>query len=226
MLQKIKKVMKSSFLTMCTLAAFSGAAQNQSPENGKFTLLNLPYKTDALQPYISKQTMELHWGKHVQTYIDNVNKLIAGSGFENQSLEEIVKKAPAGGLYNNASQVWNHNFFFASLSPKPQEKPEGKLLEAIDKDFGSVDALKEQFLKTATSLFGSGWVWLVKNKDGHLKWIQTPNGDGVLSKDLQPLLNCDVWEHAYYLDYQNKRADYLNAFWKVVDWKVVGERLK
>lgn len=219
--------MKAKMLTTLAFAAMSCFGQNQKPVNGKFSLLELPYKTDALQPYISQQTMELHWGKHVQTYVDNTNKLVAGSGLENLPLDELVKKAPKGPLYNNAAQIWNHNFFFASLSPKPQTEPKGELLKLMNSDFGSFENFIEEFKKAGVGVFGSGWVWLVKNKDGHLEILQTPNGDCIIfdPAGYRPLLNCDVWEHAYYLDYKNKRADYLAAFFHVIDWKVVEKRL-
>ncbi len=200
-------------------------AQNQNPENGKFQLLKLPYTTDALAPKISKQTMELHWGKHVQTYIDNVNKLVAGTPFENLSLEDIIKKAD-GPLYNNAAQVWNHNLFFSIMSPKPQKSPGGELKTAIDKTFGSFDNFKSEFAKSGASLFGSGWVWLVRKTDGTLAIIQTNNAGCPVKDGMYPLVNCDVWEHAYYLDYQNKRADYINAFWDLIDWKTVEKRFE
>ncbi|MDR3184409.1 MAG: superoxide dismutase [Prevotellaceae bacterium] len=184
-------------------------------------LPTLEYSLDALSPLISKQTMELHWGRHVQAYINNLNNLIAGTKFENASLDRIIKESD-GALYNNAGQVWNHMFYFEALSPKPRKAPEGRLLNSINKQFGSLEAFKEQFNKSAIGLFGSGWTWLVRRDDGTLLIMQEQNaGNPLHSKTGTPLLCADVWEHAYYMDYQNRRADYLNAFWEVLDWTVV-----
>jgi Fe-Mn family superoxide dismutase len=184
-------------------------------------LPTLEYALDALSPVISKQTMELHWGRHLQAYINNLNNLIAGTKFENASLDRIVKESD-GALYNNAGQVWNHMFYFEALSPKARKMPEGRLLSSINKQFGSLDAFKEQFNKSAIGLFGSGWTWLVRQNDGSLLITQEQNaGNPLHSKTGTPLLCTDVWEHAYYMDYQNRRADYLSAFWKVLDWTVV-----
>ncbi len=183
----------------------------------------MSYELDALAPKISKQTMELHYGKHLQAYVNNLNNLIVGTPFENADLETIVKQSE-GAIFNNAGQVWNHTFYFAQLSPTPQAKPTGKLAEAIDKTFGSFDAFKEQFNKAAVGLFGSGWAWLVKNADGSLAITQEQNAGNPLKRGQQALIGCDVWEHAYYLDYQNRRADHINAFWDLVDWKVVESR--
>ena len=184
-------------------------------------LPTLEYALDALSPVISKQTMELHWGRHLQAYINNLNNLIAGTKFENASLDRIVKESD-GALYNNAGQVWNHMFYFEALSPKARKMPEGRLLSSINKQFGSLDTFKEQFNKSAIGLFGSGWTWLVRQNDGSLLITQEQNaGNPLHSKTGTPLLCTDVWEHAYYMDYQNRRADYLSAFWKVLDWTVV-----
>jgi Fe-Mn family superoxide dismutase len=184
-------------------------------------LPTLEYALDALSPVISKQTMELHWGKHAQAYINNLNNLIAGTKYENVSLDRIIKESE-GALYNNAGQVWNHMFYFDSLSPTPRKTPEGRLHVAINKQFGSLEAFKEQFNKSAIGLFGSGWTWLVRQEDGTLLITQEQNaGNPLHSKTGAPLLCVDVWEHAYYMDYQNRRADYLNAFWDVLDWTMV-----
>ena len=183
----------------------------------------LSYAANALEPVISKQTIEFHYGKHLQTYINNLNNLIVGTPFETAPIEQIVKESE-GGLFNNAGQVWNHNFYFEQFSPTPQAAPTGALAEAIEKSFGSFDAFKEQFAKAAVGLFGSGWAWLVKNSDGSLAITQESNAGTPLRKNLVPLLTCDVWEHAYYLDYQNRRADYIAAFWKIVDWKIIESR--
>jgi Fe-Mn family superoxide dismutase len=189
----------------------------------KFELPKLPYESGALEPEISRQTIEFHYGKHLQTYVNNLNSLIVGTPFESADLEAIVKQSE-GAIFNNAAQVWNHTFYFNQLSPEPQAKPTGKLAEAIDKAFGSFDAFREQFGKAALGLFGSGWVWLVKNADGTLAITQEQNAGNPLRRGQAALLTCDVWEHAYYLDCQNRRADHISAFWRVVDWRVVESR--
>ncbi len=189
----------------------------------KYELKPLPYALDALAPVISKQTLEFHYGKHLQAYINNTNTMVVGTPFENEPLEEIIKKAE-GPLFNNAAQVWNHEFYFNQFSPVPQMMPTGALAEAINKAFGSFDAFKEQFAKAATGLFGSGWAWLVKNPDGTLAITQESNAGNPLRKGQTPLMTCDVWEHAYYLDYQNRRPDHVTAFWKILDWKVIEKR--
>ncbi|MDD3286831.1 MAG: superoxide dismutase [Bacteroidales bacterium] len=189
----------------------------------KFTLPEFPFAQDALEPHISKTTIEFHYGKHHQTYVDNLNKLIIGTEFENSTLEEIVLKS-SGGIFNNAAQVWNHTFYWNCLTPKSNLKPEGKLLDAIEKEFGSYDQFKEKFTNAAVTLFGSGWAWLVKDKDGKLEIVQTSNAENPMRQDKTPLLVCDVWEHAYYIDKQNRRPAYLESFWNLVDWKKVEER--
>lgn len=186
-------------------------------------LPKLPYALDALEPYISGNTLEFHYGKHHQAYVTNLNKLIPGTEFENASLEDIILKA-SGGIFNNGAQVWNHTFYWNCLSPKGGGEPHGKLHEAIVRDFGSYDAFKEQFTTAAASLFGSGWAWLVKDSEGKLKIIQESNAGCPIRSGLTPLLTCDVWEHAYYLDKQNRRPDYIADFWKLVDWEGVGGR--
>ncbi len=183
----------------------------------------LPYAMDALAPYMSQETLEYHYGKHLKAYVDNVNKMIPNTVFENATLDEIVMKAE-GPLFNNAAQVWNHNLFFLSFSPKAKEAPEGALLEAINRDFGSLDAFKEQFEKAAVALFGSGWTWLAVGADGKLQIISESNAGNPLRKGLKTLMGVDVWEHSYYIDYRNRRADYLKAFWKILDWKTVEDR--
>ena len=189
----------------------------------KFTLPAFPFAQDALEPHISKTTIEFHYGKHHQTYVDNLNKLIIGTEFENSTLEEIVLKS-SGGIFNNAAQVWNHTFYWNCLTPKSNFKPEGKLLDAIEKEFGSYEEFKEKFTNSAVTLFGSGWAWLVKNKEGKLEIVQTSNAENPIRQDKTPLLVCDVWEHAYYIDKQNRRPAYLESFWNLVDWKKVEER--
>jgi Fe-Mn family superoxide dismutase len=189
----------------------------------QFTLLAFPFSQDALEPHISKTTIEFHYGKHHQTYVDNLNKLIVGTEFENSDLEYIVMNAN-GGIFNNAAQVWNHNFYWNCLTPHSTLKPEGKLNEAIVKEFGSFEQFKEKFTNSAVTLFGSGWAWLVKNQEGKLEIIQTSNAENPIRQGKKPLLVCDVWEHAYYLDKQNRRPAYLESFWQIIDWKKVEER--
>jgi Fe-Mn family superoxide dismutase len=189
-----------------------------------FELPKLQYSDDALAPVISKQTIEFHYGKHHQAYITNLNKLIIGTEFENSSLEEIIKKA-SGGIFNNAAQVWNHTFYWNSIKPNGGGEPNGKLLDEINKSFGSFAAFKEKFTAAATTLFGAGWAWLVKKSDGSLEIVQESNAGNPLRNGLTPVLTIDVWEHAYYLDYQNRRPDYIAAFWNIINWEAVTERL-
>ena len=177
----------------------------------------LPYEKNALEPHISAETLEFHYGKHHQTYVTNLNNLIAGTEFENLSLDEIVKKA-TGGIFNNAAQVWNHTFYWHSLSPNGGGEPTGALADAIIKTFGSFEKFKEDFSKTAITTFGSGWAWLVKDKDGSLALVSTSNAATPLTAGQTPLLTIDVWEHAYYVDYRNLRPKYVEAFWSLVNW--------
>ncbi len=181
------------------------------------TLPPLPYAHDALAPHISKETLEFHHDKHHQTYVTNLNNLIKGTEFENSTLEEIVKKS-SGGIFNNAAQVWNHTFYWVSLKPNGGGQPTGALADAINANFGSFDKYKEEFTKTAVGTFGSGWAWLVKKADGSLDLVSTSNAATPLTTDAKPLLTCDVWEHAYYIDYRNARPKYVEAFWNVVNW--------
>ena len=175
----------------------------------------------ALEPHISQKTLEFHYGKHHAGYVTNLNKLIAGTPFENKSLEEIVKTSQ-GGMFNNAVQVWNHTFYWHCMTPVPKKtQPTGKLMDAIVRDFGSFDAFKEKFINACVTLFGSGWAWLVADKDGKLSIVQTSNAATPLTTDMKPLLVCDVWEHAYYIDRQNARANYVNEFWAVINWEFV-----
>jgi len=183
----------------------------------------LPYDAAALAPAISEETVAFHYGKHEKTYIDNLNAMIKGTRFEDMSLEEIIRESD-GALFNNASQAWNHIFYFFSLSPDGGGEPGGDLRKAIDRDFGSFEQFKADFTKAGTGLFGSGWVWLVADSDGKLLIRAEKNAGNPLTDGLTPLLTFDVWEHAYYLDYQNRRADALNALWSVVDWDVVESR--
>lgn len=183
----------------------------------------LPYAHDALEPHISKETIDYHYGKHLQAYVDNLNKLIPGTPFEKASLEEIIKLAE-GGIFNNGAQVWNHTFYFETFSPKPQKEPKGALKEAIDTTFGSFEKFQEEFAKAAMGQFGSGWAWLVRDDVGNLKIVTTANAGNPLRDGLKPLMTMDVWEHAYYIDYRNRRADSIKATWEVIDWKKVEER--
>ncbi|MDD3108530.1 MAG: superoxide dismutase [Alistipes sp.] len=186
-------------------------------------LPKLPYAEDALAPQMSRETLEYHYGKHHQAYVNNLNHLIADTAYADMSLEEIVMKAD-GAIFNNAAQAWNHTFFFYSLSPSPKSMPSGTLAAAIDRDFGSFDGLKEQFSKAAAGLFGSGWVWLVKDDPSKLSILAESNAGNPLRRWLTPLLCIDVWEHAYYIDYRNRRPDFIQNFWDFVDWSVVEER--
>ena len=191
---------------------------------GKFELMALPYAAEALEPVISKQTLEFHHGKHLAGYVNNLNGLLLGSGFEEASLEDIVCKA-SGGILNNAGQILNHELYFGQFcTPKKNNAPTGKLAEAIVRDFGSFEAFKEAFQKGGATLFGSGWVWLSADKDGKLVITQETNAANPVQKGLKPLLTFDVWEHAYYLDYQNRRPDHLAALWQIVDWNVIEKR--
>lgn len=187
-------------------------------------LPTLPYDLDALSPHISRETLEYHYGKHHQTYIDNLNKLIVGTEFEHKSLEDIVKTS-SGAIFNNAAQVWNHTFYWYCLSPNGGGQPAFKLAEAINVDFGSFDVFKEKFSTTAATTFGSGWAWLVKNSSGKLEIISSSNASTPLTTDNIPLLTCDVWEHAYYIDYRNSRVKYLEHFWHLVNWTFVEKNL-
>ena len=189
-----------------------------------FELMALPYAPEALEPVISRETLNFHHGKHLAAYVNNLNNLLPGSGMENLSLEEIVCQA-TGGILNNAGQILNHELYFGQFAtPKQDNAPSGKMAEAIARDFGSFEAFKEEFQKKGATLFGSGWVWLSADKDGKLVITQEANAANPIQKGLTPLLTFDVWEHAYYLDYQNRRPDHLAALWQIVDWKVVEGR--
>ena len=190
-----------------------------------FTLINLSYSKDALEPVISAKTLEFHYGKHLQAYVDNLNKLLPGSGLEELPLEEIVKQS-SGAIFNNAGQVLNHNLYFTQFgaADKVANGPKGALAAQIVKQWGSVDAFKDEFVAKGVSLFGSGWVWLSAQTDGTLVITQEPGASNPVVKGLKPLLTFDVWEHAYYLDYQNRRAAHLAELWKIVDWRVIEER--
>ncbi len=183
----------------------------------------MPYAPDALEPLISRSTLEFHHGKHHLAYVNNLNNLVPGTPFENASLEEIIMEAE-GGIFNNGAQVWNHTFYWNCLTPGGCKLPEGAFAHALLRDFGSLDAFIQQFTKAAATLFGSGWAWLSAEPSGKLVITQESNAGNPLHKGLKPLLTCDVWEHAYYLDKQNRRPDYIADFWKLLDWKSVAER--
>lgn len=186
-------------------------------------LPELPYALDALEPHISKETLEYHYGKHHQTYITNLNNQIKGTEFENLSLEEIVKKS-SGGVFNNAAQTWNHTFYWLSLAPNAGGEPTGALADAINAKWGSFAEFQTAFNTCAAGTFGSGWAWLVKNKDGSLDLASTSNAATPLTTEQTPVLTCDVWEHAYYIDYRNSRPNYLAGFWALVNWAEVAKR--
>ncbi len=190
----------------------------------KFVLPQLPYALDALYPQISEETMRYHYGKHHQAYVNNLNTLIRNTPYENYSLEEIVMRSE-GSIFNNAAQVWNHTFYFMQLSPFPQLLPSGELAEAIGRDFGSMENLKTELIRAASGLFGSGWVWLVCDKRGRLAVLPLQNAGNPLTHGMTPLLAVDVWEHAYYIDYRNRRADSVGALWDRIDWARIEERM-
>ena len=192
--------------------------------NKAFELMALPYAEDALEPVISRQTISFHYGKHLQAYVNNLNALLEGSPLAGQPLEEIVKKAE-GGMLNNAGQILNHNMYFGQFTaPRADNRPTGALAAAIEKQYGSFEAFRDEFQKKGVALFGSGWVWLSADGDGKLVITQESNASNPVLHGLKPLLTFDVWEHAYYLDYQNRRPDHLSALWQIIDWEVVGRR--
>lgn len=190
----------------------------------KHELPKLPYTLDALAPKMSRETLEYHYGKHYKAYIDNLNTLIPGTPYADLSLEEIVIKAPAGPIFNNAGQALNHQLFFLGMSPTPQSQPSGALADAIDKAFGSFDQFKAQFAKAAAGVFGSGWAWLATDNAGNLSITTEANAGNPMRHGLIPLMGLDVWEHSYYIDYRNRRADYITNYWDLVDWKTIGQR--
>lgn len=186
----------------------------------------LPYAKDALAPAISEETINYHYGKHLQTYVNNLNALVKDTPFEGKTVEEIVAVAPDGPIFNNAGQVLNHTLYFLQFTPQPERhEPQGKLAEAIKRDFGNFENFKNEMTQASTSLFGSGWTWLAVNKEGKLVIVKEANGSNPLRQGMKPLLGFDVWEHAYYLDYQNRRTDHLSNLWKIIDWKVVENRM-
>lgn len=188
-----------------------------------FELKPLPYPMDGLDPYISRLTLEFHYGKHHQGYVNKLNGLVSGTKFENASLDDIVREAE-GGIFNNGAQVWNHTFYWECMKPGGSPLPGGDFKKALERDFGSLEEFKEQFTDAAATLFGSGWAWLVKNDSGKLEIFQESNAGNPLRDGYVPLLTCDVWEHAYYLDKKNLRPEYIKDFWKLVDWEAVAAR--
>ncbi len=190
-----------------------------------FTIKPLPFSMDALKPYIDERTVEFHYTKHHQGYVNKLNELIKGSNFEDKTLEQIIRKS-SGPVFNNAAQVWNHTFYWESITPNHHPEPGGRLKHLIVKAFGGFELFREKFSTAAITLFGSGWCWLVQRTDGNLQIMQTSNADTPITMEVNPLLTCDVWEHAYYLDYQNRRPDYVQAFWNIVHWEAVEARLK
>lgn len=191
----------------------------------KHELIKLPYEANALEPVISQKTIEFHHGKHLQVYVNNLNNLIAGTKYENMSLEDIVKDSE-GGIFNNAGQILNHNMYFQQFSPDANGRPDEILLEAIQAEWQTFENFQKEFNAAAASLFGSGWVWLAADKDKKLSIQKESNAGNPLTKGLQPILCFDVWEHAYYLDYQNRRADHISALWNIIDWNVIEERYR
>lgn len=190
----------------------------------EFSLPELPFPRDALSPHISAETIDYHYGKHHQTYVTNLNNLVKGTPNENKSLEELIKSS-TGGVFNNAAQVWNHTFYWHCLRPNGGGEPSGKVLTAINAAFGNFQAFKEQFTQTALTTFGSGWAWLVQKPDGSVALVSTSNAGCPLTTGDRPLLTCDVWEHAYYVDYRNARAKYVEAFWNLVNWEFVAANM-
>lgn len=235
---QLKLHMKQIFLASLTILLISFG--NLNADNGdtiiegynintknqnimKFELMKLPYATNALEPVISQTTIELHHGKHLQTYVNNLNNLVPGTKFENADLETIVEESD-GAIFNNAGQILNHNLYFTSFKPNGGGEPKGKLAEAIILQYGSFDKFKKEFNDAAVSLFGSGWAWLAKDAKGKLSILKEANGGNPVAKGLIPILGFDVWEHAYYLDYQNRRADHVAKLWDIIDWDTVSAR--
>ncbi len=189
-----------------------------------FSLPELPYAKNALEPHISAETLEYHYGKHHQTYVDKLNGLVDGTDKSDHSLEDLIRSS-SGGLFNNAAQVWNHTFYWNSLSPNGGGDPSGQIADLINRDFGSFESFVEKFNESAIGNFGSGWTWLVQNSDGSLAIVNTDDADTPLTGSAKPVLTCDVWEHAYYVDYRNARPKYLEAFWNLVNWDFANENL-
>lgn len=189
-----------------------------------YKLPDLQYGYDSLKPFLSKETLEFHHGKHHQAYVNNLNNLVQGTRFEGSDLDLLIKEAD-GGIFNNAAQIWNHTFYFSSFAAKGKRVPGGAMADAISSSFGSFDKFRELFDRAAATLFGSGWAWLVQEANGKLSIVQESNAGNPMRTGLKPLLTCDVWEHAYYIDYRNRRPDYIKAFWEIIDWDIIEGRL-
>ncbi len=215
----------SSLSILVKYAILHGLLQNPRRCTMTFELPPLPYAKDALAPYISSETLDYHYGKHHQAYVNNLNKLVPGTKFEGKSLEEIILESD-GGIFNNAAQVWNHTFYWNSLSPQGGGEPADKLAAAMNDTFGTYEDFKEKFTTTAMTTFGSGWAWLVKDKHGKLSIVSTSNAGNPMCDGHTPLLTCDVWEHAYYIDTRNDRGAYLKNFWELVNWDFATENYK
>lgn len=228
-MRTIKNVVLAAIIVATSFGCSSLYAKDKKNTNikntktMKFEKVALPYAPNALEPVISQATIDLHYGKHHQAYVDNLNRLVVGTEFENADLETIVKKS-SGAIFNNAGQVLNHNIYFTSFKPNGGGEPKGKLAEAINAQFGSFEKFKEEFTAAGVSLFGSGWAWLAKDSSGKLSIEKESNAGNPLAKGLTPILGFDVWEHSYYVDYQNRRADHLKDLWKIIDWDVVSNR--
>lgn len=228
-MKAIHSYLLTGLFVLSALSCNNSNAKNNENDNSKnsvnmkFEKVALPYATDALEPVISKQTVELHYGKHHQAYVDNLNKLVVGTKFENADLETVVKESD-GAIFNNAGQILNHNIYFTSFKKDGGGEPTGKLGDAIKEQYGSFDKFKEEFNAAGLAVFGSGWVWLAKDGAGKLSILKESGGGNPLTSGLTPILGFDVWEHSYYLDYQNRRADHLKEVWKIVNWEVVGAR--
>ncbi len=216
--------MKIIIFTMLLFASANISAQNMLADE-EFKLIELPYATNALEPIIGRQTIELHYDKHLRGYVDKLNSLIADTPLKGESLDEIVKVS-SGATYDNAGQVLNHNLYFTQFSPNGGGEPQGALRKAIDREWGTFDRFKQAMQEAGTTLFGSGWVWLAAKKSGELEIVKCANGGNPAKDGLTPLLGFDVWEHAYYLDYNNRRADHLKALWQIVDWPTIENRYK
>ncbi len=208
---------------MITAGKLLEAASVNAASGGNFVLPELPYSDSSLEPIISAQTINYHWGKHIEAYINNLNRLKKDTQFESATLQDVCMHAD-GGIYNNGAQVWNHIFYFETFSNEAKDAPSGKLLEAINRDFESLDKLKAELESKGLGQFGSGWVWLAKDTQGKLSVVAMPNAENPIKDGLVPLLGLDVWEHAYYLDYQNRRGDHLKDLWKIIDWSIVEQR--
>ncbi len=196
------------------------------PAEGPHVLPPLPYEPDALAPYLTRSTLDLHYGRHHAGYVKKLNQLVQGTVFAQSSLEQIVRLAPEGPIFNNAAQIWNHTFYWNCLGPHAKERPEGALAQAIDRAFGSFDGFRTEFAERANALFGSGWLWLIRNPDGSLTLEATANAGTPVRSGRVPVLVCDLWEHAYYLDYRNERARYVDAYWKIVNWDAVARHYR